>query len=112
MAKLTETERSRLYTELSTATSPHAAEILMHEVLDIHWEDLATKSEFADLRSEAHVGFAKVDARFAKLDAKVDTGFAQLDAKLEQHFRVQLNRTFTLMIALFSLLGGLIIVLH
>lgn len=112
MANLTEQDRSRLYTELSTATSPHTAEILMHEVLEVHWVDLATKSEFADLRAETRVGFAKVDVRFAKLDAKVDTGFAQLTANLERQFRVQLTRTFTLMIALFSLLGGLIIALH
>jgi hypothetical protein len=42
------------------------------------------RDEFADLRAEMHVGFAQVDARFAKTDAKIDTGIAKLDAKIDR----------------------------
>jgi hypothetical protein len=104
MANLSETDRSQIYTELATATSPNTAEILMHEVLDERWEDLATKTdlaelrgeltelkgEFADLRSEMRVGFAQVDARFAQVGSRMDTGFARLDAKLEHQLHMQL----------------------
>jgi hypothetical protein len=42
------------------------------------------RDEFADLRTEVRVGFAQVDARFAKTDAKIDTGIAKLDAKIDR----------------------------
>ena len=143
MTNLSEADRAQFYTELAAATSPKTAEVLMHEVLDVHREDLVTKSDLAilegkfaglqgefaglqgqfaglqgefaglrgefsvlksdvaELRSEVRIGFARVDARFA-----------QQEATIAQQFHVNFTRTFTLMIALFSLLGGLVIATH
>jgi len=42
------------------------------------------RDEFADLRAEMHVGFAQVDARFAKTDAKIDTLRVELSAKIDR----------------------------
>ncbi len=94
MANPSETDRSQIYTELAAATSPKSAEILMHEVLDVRWDDIATKSEIADVRSEMRVGFAQQNASF------------------ERQLRIQSNRMIALMIALFSLLGGLVLAVH
>ncbi len=126
MTNLSETDRSQIYTELAAATSPKTAEILMREVLDVHWEDLVTKadyrpefaglrgefaelrSEFAELRSE----FAELKGEVAELRSDMRVGFAEMNAHLERQFRIQSNRMIALMIALFSLLGGLVLAVH
>ncbi|RZT06049.1 hypothetical protein SAMN05216319_4727 [Duganella sp. CF402] len=44
------------------------------------------RDEFAELREELRVGFAKTDTNFAKTDtnfAKTDTNFAKADAKVD-----------------------------
>jgi len=113
MANLSETARSRIYTELASATSPESAEIFMHEVLDVHWEDLATKTDlaalggnftglrgefaelkgdFADLRGE----FADLKGEFAELrgefaDLKADV--ADLRSEMRVGF-AQVNTRF------------------
>ena len=74
MAKPSEAERSQFYTEVAAATSPRTAEILVHEVLEVQWDDLVNKSdlrgdvaglrgEFTDLRGE----FSVLKGEFADL---------------------------------------------
>ncbi len=143
MTNLSEADRSRMYAEMSAATSPGTAENLMRGVFDVQWEDVATRADLADLRgnfaglqgefaglkgeftglqgefaglkgefAQLRGEFAELRGEFTDLRAEMRIGFAQMDAKMEQQFRQHLNRTMTLMIALFSLLGGLIIALH
>lgn len=52
------------------------------------------RDEFADLRTEVRVGFAQVDARFAKTAAKIETGIAKLDAKIERSTATLLKSMF------------------
>lgn len=93
MTELSEADRSRFYTEVAAALSPESAEILMHEVLEVHWEDLVTKADLADLRGE----FAGLKGDYGDLRsemrvgfARVDTRFEQMNARLERQLRVQL----------------------
>ncbi len=126
MANLSETDRSQIYTEVAAATSPKTAEILMREVLDVQWEDLVTKAdyrpefaglrgEFADLRgefAELRGEFTELKGEVADLRSEMHVGFAPQNANLERQFRIQSNRMLGSMIALFSLLGGLVLAVH
>ncbi len=112
MVKLSEAERSQFYTEVAAATSPRTAEILVHEVLEVQWDDLVTKSdlrgdladlrgefttlkgEFADLRGEfaelkGEFGdlrgeFAVLKGEVADLRTEMRTGFAEVHTRFAQ----------------------------
>lgn len=91
MTKLSEAERTQLYTEIAAATSSRTAEILMHEMLDVRWDDVATKVDLA--------------AAETSLRSDMNVGFARLDAKLERQLRLQLIWLMSGLLAL----GGLIL---
>src|SRR5881409_722484 len=74
--------------------SPHLLRKL-HETLGAEAaEDLASRLEAMDanrgdigeLRHEMQLGFTRVDARFASLEAKFDQKSATLEAKFDQRF--------------------------
>lgn len=95
MTKLSAADRSQIYTELTVATSPETAEVLMQSIVDAPWDNLVTKDHL-DAR------FAQVDVRFAQIDAhfaQVDTRFAQVDATIERSMRKQ---TIWLISAMFT----------
>lgn len=83
MTELTAADVSRIYNELTEATSPMTAEVLVHGAIATRRDDLVT-NDHLDLR------LAEIDARFAEMNAKMDAGFARLDARIERSMRQQL----------------------
>ena len=120
-----EASRLRLYHRATETFGPDEADTLMQYLPTSYWQDVATKddvvavkadvaavvAQVADLRAEMRRDFA-TKMELAELRGEMHIGFAQVDAKMEQQFRAMQSRMITTMIALFSLLGGLIIALH
>jgi hypothetical protein len=105
MTELSETDPSQIYTELAAATSPKTAEILMHETLDVSWEDIANKADVTATKND-------LVSEIAEFRAETRVGFADMNANLERQLRIRSSRTLALMSALFSLLGGLVLAVN
>ena len=81
----------------SVAISPHLHRKLQEKLGTDAGDDLAARlkdmeaihSEIAELRHEMQLGFARMDARFAKLEGFLEAGLARGDARLEKGLRDQ-----------------------
>ena len=102
---VTEESRYQLFQQLEELLGAQGVSTLMELLPPVGWADVATKR---DLDHLAAVLDAKIDTRFAALDAKidtkVDTAFAALDAKIDRQgvdlraemFREQRNQTLAI----------------
>ncbi len=112
MAKLSAARKTRIYDELTEATSEETAEVIVQSLIDAPWDDLVTKdhldARFAQVDTrfaQVDTRFAQVDTRFAEMEAKIDTGFAQMEAKIEKSMRVN---TFRILTTVFAFNGALV----
>lgn len=123
-----ESARLKLYDEARNIFSEEAADTLMESLPPIPFPDLATKADLdvaisglrTELKDEMHAGFAAATADryagFARADAERHAGFTAAAAerhagfaKVDADLRAQLYWTVGTMIALFSVLAGLVI---
>jgi len=82
---ISEHDRSGLHEKLSEVLGPDFAGVMM-EMVPHDPEQLATKADVKDLRSEMSAGFQAVDARFSAIDAEfsaIDAKFSAIDVRFE-----------------------------
>ena len=88
-------DRSQIYTELTEATSPRTAEVIMQTIVDAPWDSVVTKNHLdatvATLVTKDHLD-ATVATLVTKdhLDAQLETMEARIDAKFERTMRTQM----------------------